>query len=356
MGPTEAGWELWQRNPIFAAAGEEACRELCRRYPSGSRDAGEVLVRLGDPAERVFVVLEGTVRIYQQAADGREVLVKLLRAPCVFGDLELLAGLDMIKHVAALDRVTLAEIPAGDYVTLLLDHPRAMLAHMQQMAAAFCVAARNQRQVFATVEQRMANLLLSYADFYGEPGQEQVTIDRPLTQQEIAQSLGAVRRSVAKVLSEWTAQGIVERSDQRFVLRQIDRLEELAAPIRGSLCFQMGMPLADLARQEELQRAELEVVGGPGSLPGRCYPVEGEILVGRGSTCQLQLPDDTVSPLHCRVFRGSTGARFWIEDLDSDNGTAVNGKEVGRAVLRDGDEIQVGGCRLRLRLRAGLGG
>lgn len=352
VGGNDERWELWRQNPIFAAAGEATCRELCQRYPARLHGAGQALVQLGQAADRVFVVLEGTVRIYQQAADGREVLVKLLRAPCVFGDLELLASLAMIKNVAALDDVLLAEIPAPDYVDLMLRHPRAMLAHMQQMAAAFCVAARNQRQVFATVEQRVANLLLSYADFYGAHEGEETVIDRPLTQQEIAQSLGAVRRSVAKVLSEWTGQGIVARRGQRLALLQVERLEELAAPIRGSLCFQMGAPLADLAQQEELQRAELEVVQGPGSLPGRRYPVHGELLIGRRSPSAVQLPDEAVDAIHCRVFRGSTGTRFWIEDLDSDNGTVVNGKPVRRAVLRDGDTIQVGSCRLRLCLRS----
>ena len=76
-------------------------------------------------------------------------------------------------------------------------------------------------------------------------------------------------------------------------------------------------------------------------------------MIGRAQSCQLCLPCELVSDRHCRVFRGATGSRFWIEDLDSESGTWVNGKRVRRAVLREDDLIAVGSIQLRVRLRPG---
>jgi hypothetical protein len=68
---------------------------------------------------------------------------------------------------------------------------------------------------------------------------------------------------------------------------------------------------------------------------------EDEITIGRGGECDLVLPERQVSREHIRVFR--SGANFYLEDLDSKNGTWVNGKQVKNATvpLRDGDEIHL---------------
>lgn len=349
---TQDRYALWAQNPIFTAAGEEVCQDLAGRYETTSHAAGAVLIEAGEPAEQVFVVLRGTVRIYQVAADGREVIVKLLRAPAIFCDLEMLAGLPMIKNVAAVDEVQVAAIPAQEYLDLIFRHPSAMMMHMEQIAVAFCVAARNQRLVFATLEQKISNLLLSYAELFGEIEGEDLVISRPLSQPQIARSLGAVTRSVANVLSDLTKRGLISRRKDRFLLHKIDKLEELAAPIRGSLNFQMGMSLDQLAQEDRLGQAELEILSGPGSLTGRTQMIEGQLMIGRAQSCQLQLPCELVSKRHCRVFRGATGSRFWIEDLDSEHGTWVNDKRVRRAVLRQDDLIRIGSIQLRVHLGA----
>jgi CRP/FNR family cyclic AMP-dependent transcriptional regulator len=341
---------LWMQNPIVAAAGEETGRALAAKYVPTTHPAGVDLIKEGETSDQVHVVLSGTVRIYQKAADGREVLAKLLRSPCLFGDLELLAEVPMVKNVASVDEVSVAVIPWEEYLDLLRGSSAAMMEHLKQIAAAFCVAARNQRQVFASLEQRMANLVLSYADFYGDPSGDDLVITEKLSQQQIALSLGTVRRSVAKVLSEWTKKGLLSRRDDRYVVHRMDKLEELAASIRGSLNYQMGMSMEQVAMKEQLSRGVIEVLSGSGSMVGRRYPIEGELLVGRQKTCHLVLPDDFVSIRHCRIYRGTTGPRFWIEDLESDNGTRVNGGEIARAVLREDDLIEVGSTRLCFRL------
>jgi adenylate cyclase len=80
---------------------------------------------------------------------------------------------------------------------------------------------------------------------------------------------------------------------------------------------------------------------------------EAQIVVGRstpGSTCDLNLsPDFKVSRQHARIF--SEGNEFWIEDLDSRQGTKVNGEEIkarGRQELRAGDVLLIGETTLRI--------
>lgn len=80
----------------------------------------------------------------------------------------------------------------------------------------------------------------------------------------------------------------------------------------------------------------------PPTRRGDDVEIDEEITVGRGGGCALLLADDQfVSTLHARVYR--RGNDVWVEDLESRNGTFVNGKAITRAVrLKRGDRVQFG--------------
>lgn len=72
---------------------------------------------------------------------------------------------------------------------------------------------------------------------------------------------------------------------------------------------------------------------------------EDSMLIGRGSECDLILPERQVSRRHARIERASDGV-YLLHDLNSKNGTYINGEEVIEEprVLQDGDEIQIALC------------
>jgi Nif-specific regulatory protein len=71
---------------------------------------------------------------------------------------------------------------------------------------------------------------------------------------------------------------------------------------------------------------------------------EAELSVGRDSTNRVRLADSLLSRRHCRVTR--EGGRFLLTDLESLNGTFVNGRPVREHPLADGDRIGVGESRM----------
>jgi pSer/pThr/pTyr-binding forkhead associated (FHA) protein len=70
------------------------------------------------------------------------------------------------------------------------------------------------------------------------------------------------------------------------------------------------------------------------------------MVIGRSSSCQLVLADDTVSRRHAEL-RIQDG-RWLLRDLGSSNGTWVNGRRVVEAEVRPGDTVHLGGCQIRL--------
>ncbi len=80
-----------------------------------------------------------------------------------------------------------------------------------------------------------------------------------------------------------------------------------------------------------------------GADAGRRWPLDRNrpLTIGRSEECDIHLPDRQVSRMHARISWTEDG--YHLEDLDSKNGTHINGQEVKGApiLLQDGDEIQI---------------
>jgi hypothetical protein len=103
------------------------------------------------------------------------------------------------------------------------------------------------------------------------------------------------------------------------------------------------------AREPTLELGRLVVVASPGGepSPGSTLPLDAITTLGRDVNNAVVVDDEFVSTEHAVLtFRGRT---WYVEDLNSTNGTFVNGSPVdGVAPLGYGDEIQLGQVRLRL--------
>ena len=95
----------------------------------------------------------------------------------------------------------------------------------------------------------------------------------------------------------------------------------------------------ELGRRSERDRAYLVVLAG--SDVGKMFRLSaGETVLGRSGHADIRLDDDSISRLHAKLRL--SGQTIVIEDLNSSNGTLVNGARVGQHVLCDGDKIRLG--------------
>jgi diguanylate cyclase (GGDEF)-like protein len=99
------------------------------------------------------------------------------------------------------------------------------------------------------------------------------------------------------------------------------------------------MDRALLRAQSRRNRAYLIVLAGENL--GQMFPIrETETVIGRAADASVRLNDDGVSRRHAKIVYKQD--EVTVEDMKSANGTLLNGQLVERAVLRDGDKIQVG--------------
>jgi two-component system, cell cycle response regulator len=121
-----------------------------------------------------------------------------------------------------------------------------------------------------------------------------------------------------------------------------------------------GADEEERTKTSEIQRDELEkavdrsamlLILGSGArlVTGKMFKlVQGETVIGRSAQCEVSMPDDGISRRHARLLR-LPNDDYVIEDLDSRNGTFLNGNRVTeRTPLKPGDKIQVGSTTVLL--------
>jgi len=87
--------------------------------------------------------------------------------------------------------------------------------------------------------------------------------------------------------------------------------------------------------------AALVLIYPAGPDMGKRWPLGGdEIVVGRGSDCDVQIDRDSVSRRHARMFREN--GQWYVEDLGSTNGSYINDLPIQRSPMRDNDFVKIG--------------
>ncbi len=88
-----------------------------------------------------------------------------------------------------------------------------------------------------------------------------------------------------------------------------------------------------------MKNAELRLIEGE-ALESRFVVAAGDVLLGRSKDAEMRLTDGAASREHAAILADS--GTFTLEDLQSTNGTFLNGKRIRSAKLEDGDEIRIG--------------
>ena len=114
----------------------------------------------------------------------------------------------------------------------------------------------------------------------------------------------------------------------------------------GMVCLSHIKPTVSPQSREGQMSVQLSLVSGPTRI-GSVHVRKRETLVGRQKGCDIRIPSDDISRRHCLLMfdRGT----LTIEDLNSANGTFVNGDRItGRRRVKPGDEIKIGPLTFRI--------
>jgi CRP/FNR family cyclic AMP-dependent transcriptional regulator len=233
--------------PLFGTANGRALEPLLSAARFSSARAREI-VRTGVEGQATVVfVLRGAVRVFHRLDDGREFTPKFLCAPNHFGDLQPLAGLPLtIQSVEVVEEATLATVAWKTLETFLRSDHQATLAWLSGLASQFVYTIDSDRHNALTgLPGRVANVLLTYAQHFGERDRTSTVVRAPLSRDQLARHVGSIKRSVIRVIRTFEEKGLVDARGQDVVIRSSEGLAQETLPKRVGLghAMQHDIPL-----------------------------------------------------------------------------------------------------------------
>jgi CRP/FNR family transcriptional regulator, cyclic AMP receptor protein len=218
-----------KRAPLFTALDEEAAGALRRSMTEIQLTRGQVLFREGDPGDRLYVVSEGKIKLGRSSADGRENLLAIVGPGEMFGELSLFDPGPRTATATAVTDATVLALSNPDLRPWLTGRPEVALSLLRQ------VARRLRRTnevlgdlVFSDVPGRVAKALLDLSKRFGIASEEGVHVSHDLTQEELAQLVGASRETVNKALADFASRGWLRLEARAVVLLDTERLQRRA--------------------------------------------------------------------------------------------------------------------------------
>ena len=218
-----------KRAPLFEGLDEESARTLRRQMPDVKLSRGEHLFLEGQEGDRLYIVLDGKLKLTRAAADGRENLLSVLGPGEMFGELSLFDPRPRTASVSAITDATLAGLAHDALRAWLGDHPDVSI-HMLRALARRLRRANDvvADLVFTDVPGRVAKNLLDLADRFGEQERDGLHVHHDLTQEELAQLVGASRETVNKALADFAARGWLQISARSVLILDTERLRRRA--------------------------------------------------------------------------------------------------------------------------------
>nr|WP_254450831.1 Crp/Fnr family transcriptional regulator [Aeromicrobium stalagmiti] len=214
---------------MFSGLDDEVAGALEASMSSSSLRRGEILFNEGDDGNQLYVVTEGKVKLGRTSPDGRENLLAILGPGQMFGELSFFDPGPRSATATAVTDVELKSLGHEALSPVLNAHPDVAHALLNQLAGRL----RRTNEVvgdlvFSDVPGRVAKALLDLASRFGRRADDGIHVNHDLTQEELAQLVGASRETVNKALADFASRGWLRLEPRSVVILDLERLQRRA--------------------------------------------------------------------------------------------------------------------------------
>ena len=221
--------DVLSRAGLFQGVAPEAATALASALVQADYGRGEVVFAEGEQGDTLYIVLTGKVKIGRRATDGRENMLSVMGPSDMFGELSLFDPGPRTATATVLTDARLACLAHASLRPWISDRPEIA----EQLLR---VLARRLRRtndaladlIFTDVPGRVAKQLLALSERFGSPEADGTRVHHDLTQEELAQLVGASRETVNKALADFAGRGWVRVDSRALTILDADRLARRA--------------------------------------------------------------------------------------------------------------------------------
>ena len=211
--------------PLFAALDAEASAALRASMETITIAKGDVLFNEGQLGDQMYIITEGKVKLGHTSPDGRESILAILGPGELLGELSLFDPGPRTATAVALTDVTALGLGHQSLRPWLTGRPEVAESLLQALAQRLRRTNETLADlVFSDVPGRVAKALLELGDKFGQQMPDGIHVTHDMTQEELAQLVGASRETVNKALADFAARGWIKLESRSVVLIDVDRL------------------------------------------------------------------------------------------------------------------------------------
>ena len=219
--------EVVRRAPLFTALDEAAAVSLRASMDSVKIAKGSILFKEGDDGEHLYVIVDGKLKLGTSSGDGRENLLSILGPGEMFGELSLFDPGPRTSTATAVTDAKLLSLSHEKVIPWLKQNPEVSLQLLTRLSQR--LRRTNEAVgdlVFSDVPGRVAKALIDLGDRFGKTTPEGLLVNHDLTQEELAQLVGASRETVNKALADFAGRGWLKLDGRSVLITDVDRLSK----------------------------------------------------------------------------------------------------------------------------------
>ena len=219
--------DVLRRAPLFASLDDEAFAALTEEITEVNLSRGATLFYEGDPGDQLYFIVSGKMKLGRTASDGRENLVAVMGPGEIFGEMALFDPSPRSTSATAVSETRLDGLKHENLRKVIQRSPEVSAQLLQALARRLRRTNENLADlVFSDVPGRVAKALLDLADRFGRPATDGLLVAHDLTQEELAQLVGASRETVNKALAEFVQRGWIRLEARAVVILDLQRLKQ----------------------------------------------------------------------------------------------------------------------------------
>lgn len=215
--------------PLFEGLSDEDAAALRGDVKVVRLGRGERLFTEGDDGDRLYIILTGKIKLTKAAPDGRENLLSVHGPGEMFGELSLFDPVPRTSSATSITDAELAGLAHDALRTWLSTRPEVAMHLLQALAQRLRrINEVKADLVFTDVPGRVAKALLDLSERFGVLTPDGVQVNHDLTQEELAQLVGASRETVNKALADFAARGWIQLAAKSVLVTDTERLRKRA--------------------------------------------------------------------------------------------------------------------------------
>jgi len=214
-----------RKAPLFTALEESAAISLHASMDSVKISKGSILFAEGDEGDHLYVILDGKIKLGTSSGDGRENLLSILGPGEMFGELSLFDPNPRTSTATAVTDAKLLSLGQTKLIPWLAENPKVAL----NLLASLAQRLRRTNEavgdlVFSDVPGRVAKALIDLGERFGKQTDEGLLVNHDLTQEELAQLVGASRETVNKALADFVGRNWLKLDGRAVLITDLERL------------------------------------------------------------------------------------------------------------------------------------